>query len=124
MQTVLSSQLQEATHLLIENLVASEVFIHYQRAQAHLNADSEAHALLDQLSQAQADLRKKQVNGGINQAEIDALRELQQKVQCNPIIMDDAQSQQEAINFLREINDEISQLLGINFATFANHATC
>ena len=124
MQTVLSSQLQEATHLLIENLVASEVFIHYQRAQAQLNADSEAHALLNQLSQTQADLRKKQVKGGINQAEIDALRELQQKVQCNPVIIDYAQSQQEAINFLREINDEISQLLGTNFATFANHATC
>ena len=114
MQTVLSSQLQEATHLLIENLVASEVFIHYQRAQAQLNADSEAHALLNQLSQAQADLRKKQVNGGINQA----------RVQCNPVIIDYAQSQQEAITFLREINDEISQLLGTNFATFANHATC
>jgi hypothetical protein len=35
-----------------------------------------------------------------------------------------AQSQQEAIHFLREINDEISQLLGINFASFANHSTC
>ena len=40
------------------------------------------------------------------------------------VIMEYAQSQQEAINFLREINSEISELLGVNFATFANHSTC
>jgi hypothetical protein len=45
-------------------------------------------------------------------------------VQRSPVIMEYAQFQQEAVNFLREINNEISELLGINFATFAHHATC
>jgi cell fate (sporulation/competence/biofilm development) regulator YlbF (YheA/YmcA/DUF963 family) len=89
-----------------------------------MKEDRQARTLLEQLSQAQADLRKKQANNGVTQAEIDTLRTLQEQVQHNNVIMTYAQTQQEAINFLREINDEISQLLGINFASFANHATC
>ncbi len=124
MKTVLSVQLQEATQSLVDNLLASEAFVRYQQSRARFNTDSEARALLEQLSQVQADLRKKQVNGDVIQSKIDALRDLQQKVQSNQVIMAYAQSQQEAVNFLREINNEISQLLGVNFATFANHATC
>lgn len=124
MQAVLSPQLHEATRVLIENLLASEAFIRYQQAQSRLNEDHNASDLLRQLSQAQASLRQKQSQGKVAQTDIDELRELQAKVQRNRVIMDYAQSQQEAVNFLREINAEISGLLGINFATFANHATC
>jgi len=124
MQTVLSPSMQEATDALIGNLLASEAFIRYQQAHARLNEDRQARTLLKQLSQAQADLRKKQANSGVNQAEIDTLRTLQEQVQHNKVIMTYAQTQQESVNFLGEINNEISQLLGINFASFANHATC
>ncbi|HUE98693.1 MAG TPA: YlbF family regulator [Anaerolineales bacterium] len=124
MQTFLSPALQEATHSLIDNLLASEPFIHFQQAHDRFNADREARTLLEQLNQSQARVRQMQSKGGVNQAEVDSLRLLQQRVQGNPVIMEYAQSQQEAVSFLREINNEISELLGVNFATFANHATC
>lgn len=124
MSTTLSPELQETTQSLIDNLLASEAFVRYQQARAHFNADPEAHDLMEQLARAQARLRQKQSSGGVGQAEIDSLRLLQQRVQCNAVIMAYAQSQEEAVNFLREINGEISQLLGINFATFASHSTC
>ena len=124
MQTALSPQLQEATQSLIDNLLASEAFVRYQNAHARFNTDHEAQDLMDQLAKSQAHLRQKQSGGEVNQAEIDALRLLQQRAQRNSVIMAYAQSQEEAVNFLREINGEISQLLGINFASFANHATC
>ena len=124
MQTILSSTMQEAADALIANLLASEAFIRYQQSQACLKEDRQAATLLEQLSLAQADLRKKQANSGVKQAEIDALRTLQEQVQNNKVLMTYALTQQETIYFLREINDEISQLLGINFAAFANHATC
>ena len=124
MQTILNSSMQEATDALIGNLLASEAFVRYQQAHTRLNEDRQARVLLEQISRTQADLRKKQTDGGVTQAEIDTLRALQEQVQHNSVIMVYAQSQQDAINFLREINDEISQLLGINFASFANHATC
>lgn len=124
METVLTPLMQEATDALIGNLLASEVFIRFHQAQTRLTGDHQACALLEQLSQAQTSLRDKQANGGVTQADIDALRAIQEQVQRNNVILNYAQTQQNAINFLREINDEISQLLGINFASFANHATC
>lgn len=124
MQPTLSPQLQEATHSLIGNLLASEAFTRYGQARTRLDTDQEARSLLEQLTQSQASLRQKQAKGEVAQADIDKLRELQAKVQRSRVIMDYAQSQQEAVNFLREINTEISGLLGVNFATFANHSTC
>src|SRR3990172_8672072 len=124
MQTVLNPSMQEAADALIGNLLASEAFVRYQQAQAYLKEDRQARTLLEQLSQAQADLRKMQSNSGVTQAEIDNLRTLQEQVQHNNVIMTYAQTQQGAVNFLREINNEISQLLGIYFASFANHTTC
>lgn len=122
--SMLSPQLLEATQSLVAGLLASETFIHFRNAQTHLDTEGEARALIDQLSQAQAQLRQKQANGGANQADIDALREIQLNVRNNQAIMDFFNSQQEAVYFVREINGEIDQLLGISFATFANHATC
>jgi cell fate (sporulation/competence/biofilm development) regulator YlbF (YheA/YmcA/DUF963 family) len=124
METGITPMMQEATDALIGNLLASEAFIHYQQAQSCLNGDRQARALLEQLSQTQTSLREKQANGVVTQADVDGLRAIQEQVQRNNIIMDYAHTQQNAVNFLREINDEISQLLGINFASFANRATC
>ncbi len=124
MDTNLSPELQEAAQALIENLLASEPFLNYHQALTRLNQDSESRNLLERLSHAQASLRQKQASGGVGQAEVDSLRLLQQRVQRNSVIMDYAKSQQEAINFLREINNDISELLGINFAAAANHAVC
>ena len=124
MLTTLSPELREATHSLIENLLASEAFTHYQHAQKLLREDEEAHTLMDQLSKVQATVRQQQGSGNVSQAEVDSLRLIQQRALRNPVILDYAEAQQEAIGFLREINGEIGQLLGVDFASFANHASC
>ena len=124
MQIDVSPQLQEATKLLIEHLLASEAFTQYQNARSDMDSNQEAHALMDQLGKSQARVRQMQAKGEVNQAEIDSLRLLQQRVLRNPVILDYLESQQEAVNLLRDVNREISELLGINFASFANHATC
>lgn len=124
METLFTPILQEAAGAFTGNLVASEAFVRYKRAQVRLNEDHQAHALLEQLSQTQANLRKKQAHGSVTQVEVDELRAIQEQVQKNTVIMDYAGAQQQAVDFLREINTEISQLLGINFASLANHSTC
>lgn len=124
MKIDLSPQLEEATQLLVDNLLASEAFTQYQNARSDMDSDQEAHALMDQLGKSQARVRQMQAKGEVNQAEIDSLRLLQQRVLRNPVILDYLGSQQEAVNLLRDVNREISELLGINFASFANHATC
>ena len=124
MLTTLFPELQEATQSFLENLLASEAFVHYQEARKLMRKDAEAHTLMESLSNAQATVRQQQATGGVGQAEVDSLRLIQQRALRNPVILDYAQAQQEVVEFLREINGEISQLLGIDFASFANHSTC
>lgn len=117
------TELQEATDSLIQNLLAFEVFLAYQQSQATMNSDSEARGLLDLLSTLQTALRYKQ-NANVTQTDVEELRAIQTQVQANPAIMAYAQSQQDAVNFLREVNQEISQTLGVDFATLAKQNTC
>lgn len=117
-------ELYEATDGLIRNLLASEPFLAYQHSLAQLDSDPQAHSLLERLSALQVGLRRKQVNGGVTQADIQELRALQTQVQANAAIMTYAQSQQGAVEFLREINQEISQLLGMDFASLARQSSC
>lgn len=124
MNPILTPSLREATQALIGNLRASEAFVRYQLAQADLNTDSSARSLLEQLSKTQASLRQKQASGSVTQAEIEALRAVQEQVQSNRVIIEYAQAQLEAVTFLREINAEISQLLGIDFAAYAKRSSC
>lgn len=121
----LPPDLQEALESLAENLAQAEPLVLYRQAQTRLDADHQAHSLLERLSAAQADLRARQARGGaLTQAEVDNLRALQRQVQTNRTIMDYAGAQQAAIAYLPEVNQEISQLLGVDFAALAGPASC
>lgn len=116
--------LHQATENLIENLLASEVFLVYQQSLATMNSESEARGLLDLQSTLQAALRHKQNTNSVTQTDIEELHTIQEQVQANAVIMTYAQDQRRAINFLRQINLEISQTLGMDFAALAKQTTC
>jgi cell fate (sporulation/competence/biofilm development) regulator YlbF (YheA/YmcA/DUF963 family) len=116
--------MQEAADALIDNLLASEAFVRYHQASINYNMDARAQVLLHELSQMQAALRKKQAESRLSKDEIDALRALQGQAQDKEVIKGYAQAQQEAVDFLREINGEISQMLGVDFASLAKHTGC
>lgn len=120
----LPHELHQATENLIENLLASEAFLTYQQSLVAMNSDSEARGLLDLLSTLQAALRHKQNTNSVTQTDVEELRAIQEQVQANAVIMAYSQSQQGAVNFLREINMEISQTLGMDFASLAKQNTC
>ncbi len=116
--------LMAATQVLAENLLASEPFANYQQASARFNADPQARGLIEHLSQAQADLRRRQMGHGVTQADVDQLRTLQREVQSNPVIIDYAVTQQAAVTYLREINQVISELIGSDFVALAKRPGC
>lgn len=116
--------LHEATDRLIHALLGSGSFLAYQRSLAQLESDSQARSLLERLSMLQVELRGKQGAGRINQADIEELRAVQGKVRVHPAIIEYAQSQQGAVDVLREVNHEISQVLGADFAALARSSTC
>jgi len=96
----------------------------YQAARARLDNDAQARELLARLSAIQADLRLRQMHGGVAQADLDNLRAIQSEVQANSIIKAYAEAQQAAIAYLPWVNEEISQLLGMDFASMAGPASC
>ena len=117
-------ELVQATESLIQNLLATEPFQAYQQSQAALNANAQAHGLLERLSTLQTEMRRKQGKGSVTQAEIEDLRAVQKQVQANEAILAYASSQETAVASLRELNQEISQLLGVDFAALAKQSTC
>jgi len=123
-ETMLTPYLLTATEALADNLRASEPFAAYHRALARFNSNAEARALLERLSAAQADIRQKQPRNAVTQADLDQLRVFQREVQSNHVIIEYARAQQDAIAYLREINQEIGELLGVDFAALAGRSSC
>jgi cell fate (sporulation/competence/biofilm development) regulator YlbF (YheA/YmcA/DUF963 family) len=120
----LHPELDKATDNLIQNLLASEPFLAYQKAQAQYKGDSYARDLIGRLSGLQAELRRNQAVGQMAKADIQELRSIQDEVRSNATLIAHTAAQQGAISFLREINQEISQLLGMDFASLAKKSGC
>ena len=120
----LPEELVAATEELSEYLLAAEPFIVYKRAQNQFTVDVQAQSLLEQLSTLQSSLRSAQSNRNVSETDIQQLRALQNDVRQNTTILEYSRAQQTAINYLREINQEISQLLGLDFAALARQSTC
>ena len=112
----------EASSALAENLAQSEPFLRFKAAEGKLNADQEALRLLKEFSELQQKIRAQQNNGGISESDIKRLRALQNAIGVNETIQDYQLMQELAVAFLREVNLEISQLLGIDFSSLARRS--
>lgn len=110
---------QLAAAILLDGPVAA-----YQQAIERMNADPEASKLLERFARAQTDLRMGQARNAVTQADVDQIRALQRQVFSNQNIKDYAETQQKAIAYLPLVNQEISQLLGLDFASLAGPASC
>ena len=120
----MDERLQQAAERLGQVLRASApVRVHFD-ASANLEADAEATGLLDAIARRQADLRVKQNDGGLTEADIDALRALQSRVQAQPSIAAYLQTNQGLRALLSQVNQEISQLLAVDFAGLARKSGC
>ena len=113
----------EATTNLADQLSQSEEFLRFKIAEAKLNADQEAQKLLREYSELQQKIRAQQNSAAIPESDYKRLRELQMAIGANETIQDFEIKQELAVAWLREINQEISQLLGIDFASFTRRSS-
>jgi cell fate (sporulation/competence/biofilm development) regulator YlbF (YheA/YmcA/DUF963 family) len=123
-KTHIPENLELALNNLAERIKISEPINNYQIALKLFTHDVTAHKIMEDLSALQRDIRQKQNNNQITQQDLEKLSLLQTKAQENEVINSYARSQQEAIGKLREINKEISTLLGIDFASLAKKSNC
>ncbi len=113
-----------ALEALVGQLSHAEPILRYCQAKTRLDADPGASALLERFSTAQADLRFRQSRGTVVQTDVDQLRTLQREVQSHRAIREYAETQQAARAYLPLVNQEISELLGLDFAALAGPASC
>lgn len=118
-----SITLLEATSSLAENLAQSEPFLRFKAAEQRLHADPQAMQLLSDLSALQQKIRQQQLSSAISQNDLTQLRALQSAVGTNETIQDHLLTQELAIAFLSEVNQEISQQLGVDFASLARRSS-
>ncbi len=121
---MMDERLQRAAERLGQALRASAPMRAYFDANAALEADAEATGLLDAVARRQAELRVKQNDGGLTEADLDALRALQSRVQAQPTIAAYLQTSQSLRALLSQVNQEISQLLAVDFAGLARKSGC
>lgn len=121
-KTLLSLEMAQATEALGQNLAASAPMLRYREVEQALTNDEEAYALLRRLGQQQGELRRHQSQGTLTQTHLADLRHLQARVQENSLIMAYFQAQEQVNAYLQEINQEISSLIGADFAALARVA--
>lgn len=121
--SAISVTMLEATSNLAENLTQSEAFLRFRAAEAKLNADQEALRLLTEFSELQQKIRTQQHSSNISESDIKRLRALQSAIGTNETIQDYELMKELAVAFLREVNQEISQLLGIDFASLTRRSS-
>jgi len=109
---------------LVTHIQNTEPFRQYSHARELFNADADAQSLMKQLSDVQNDIRQKQFDNQVSADDLNHLRQMQSKVQENMVIIKYAQAQQEAVGALREINAQISEMIGTDFAALARNTSC
>jgi cell fate (sporulation/competence/biofilm development) regulator YlbF (YheA/YmcA/DUF963 family) len=121
---MIDGNLGTAVNTLAVNIQYTEPVNRFLTAREKFDQDPTARKIMEELSEHQREIRQKQTSISISADDLEKLRSLQVKAQENKAISTFAFAQQEAIGYLREINTEISNLLGIDFASLAKNTNC
>ena len=120
----LTPELTEAVDALAENLLAAEPFLALEGTYLRLQEDAQARDLQQRFKQAEATLRQRQANRTMTQADMAAYRTLNAEAQANELIAGYEAAQQAIAACLRDVNRDLSQHLGVDFATLAKRSGC
>jgi len=105
------------TTQLGEEMATISVISNYKALQKKLNEDLHAKELLGKLSASRKELSEKQSSGTFTQDSLKDYSNIQKEVENNQTIREFSLAQQEVVQFMREVNSEISSLLGIDFSS-------
>jgi cell fate (sporulation/competence/biofilm development) regulator YlbF (YheA/YmcA/DUF963 family) len=122
LNTHLSNPVRKSAEKLGDLMNASEPFLAFEQARHSFENDAQAQALLAKLNALHQELLALQSQGQLTQEQVTEFRQLQAQVQSNPSIRTYSLAQQASVQYLREINSEISQRLGADFASLARRS--
>lgn len=114
---IMTDDLETAANSLADQILESAAFTQARQAKERLEKDAPAMELLDLLRESQTILRWKQARNEVTQADVEELRRLQQQVMANEAISEYARAQQETVALLRELNQELTELVGMDLSS-------
>jgi cell fate (sporulation/competence/biofilm development) regulator YlbF (YheA/YmcA/DUF963 family) len=114
-----TKELLEATFDLAESLAEAEAIVHFISANQALNNDQNTLELVNAATDLQRKLYDGESSGDDLNNDLNRLRDYQSQISSNAVIQEQSIARETAVAFLREINQEISQLLGMDFAALA-----
>jgi cell fate (sporulation/competence/biofilm development) regulator YlbF (YheA/YmcA/DUF963 family) len=121
-KTRINLDLQEATSSLAEKIAHSEPFVHFREATRKMEADQEAMHLLNEYTDMQRKIKAQHDSTTVEDIDYDWLRAMQSAIAANDTIQEQNNVQVKASTFLQEVNQEISNLLGMDFASLTRRS--
>ena len=121
-----TNELYETTYNLAESLGQSEAILRFAKANQISADDQNAQQLIAEATALKQTLYAKDASREEMRKKFPRFQELQNQIAENPVLQEQSEAQEMAINFLRELNLEISQLLGFDFASLTRRqdASC
>ncbi|MDW7755945.1 MAG: YlbF family regulator, partial [Brevefilum sp.] len=110
---IFTVELFEGTSDLAESLAQSEAIMRFTKSNQALTNDQDAQQLVQEANELHQKLYAKDASSDFMREKFPRYRELHNQIASNPVLQEQSEAQEIAINFLREINQEISQLLGV-----------
>lgn len=121
---ILTESLEAAANGLADQILQSATFTEVRLAGERLEKDTSAMALLSLLKLSQAGLRRKQARNEVTEADIAQVRQVQQQVIANESISAYVRAQQETVAYIRALNQELSELVGMDLASLLPSGCC
>ena len=115
-------EIVEAARGFASAIGASSQFRDYEEAAGNIREDMGARALLTEYQEAQRTIRLLQGWSGGNSSHTEQFRELQEKVFKHPKLHNYFDSQERLVSLLQELNKNLREALGFDFARLAKPA--
>lgn len=125
MEVITKAEVMEAAREFGEALADCEECRAVEQAQEALRNDREARKLVSDYQSTQRSIQMARMWGRrIPEEELDQLKDLEAKINSNPVVKNLLDAQKRLQEMLANLNAEISDLLGIDFASNSSAGCC
>jgi len=116
-------ELLDITRTLANNLAQSEPFLRLKQANRKVESNPQASQLSTEFSLLQMKVRAQQYTSDYSQADVIKLRSLQSLVDRNQTLQEQAAALEDALNFLRDLNQLMSGILKMDFGALTRRVS-
>ena len=108
-----------ATSEFVAALFEDPAIISFRAAEQNMDQDSDFAQIRDRYNETARVFQQKQADGSLEQEDIAALRELQNRINSHPAALRFIEARDDVASLIQQCNQEISSVLGFDFAAAA-----